>query len=54
MAVEDRAYYQRRAETETELARQAVDAGAAQAHRQLAEAYLGKLAGAEPVSARAS
>lgn len=51
VAAEDRAYYQRRAEAETELARKAVDAGAAQAHRELAEAYRGKLANAEPAPA---
>ena len=51
MSEYDRAYYQRRAEIETELAQRATLARVVQVHYQLAEAYLDKLASIEPVQA---
>ena len=43
MSADDLAYYQRRAETELELAQRANDAKAVQIHYELATAYLEKV-----------
>lgn len=49
MTDEDIFYFQRRAEAEFKLARQATKPEVVAAHRQLAEAYLGRIASAEPI-----
>jgi hypothetical protein len=51
---DDRFYYQHRAEIEIERAQLATVPNVVQAHYQLAEAYLSKLATDEPVKAEAS
>ena len=45
MATEDILYYERRAETEIELAQRARDSRAVKAHYDLANAYLEKIHG---------
>lgn len=49
MTEEDILYFQRRAEAELELAQQATKPEVVSAHHQLAEAYLARIASAEPV-----
>ncbi|WP_242122401.1 hypothetical protein [Sphingomonas lacusdianchii] len=49
MTDDDIFYFQRRAEAEFKLARQATKPEVVAAHRQLAEAYLGRIASAEPI-----
>jgi hypothetical protein len=53
MIQDDRSYYQRRAEIETERAQQAVLPEVVQVHYALAEAYLEKVAAAGRVQAGA-
>ena len=50
----DRSYYQHRADIEIERAQSATVPSVVQAHYQLAEAYLGKLASDQPVRVEAS
>jgi hypothetical protein len=47
---DDRLYFQQRAEVEIERAQEATAREAMRAHRQLAEAYLDRLATLEPVT----
>jgi hypothetical protein len=54
MFEDDRSYYQHRAEVEIERAQLATVPSVVQAHYQLAEAYLGKLASDEFVKVEAS
>ncbi len=54
MREDDRAYFQQRAEAETERARSAKVPSVVQAHYRLAEAYLEKLASDESVKAETS
>jgi len=54
MFEDDRSYYQRRAEIELKRARESTVHNVVQAHHQLAQAYLEKMASAEPVSADAA
>jgi hypothetical protein len=54
MLEDDRSYFQHRAEVEVERAQAAILPSVVQAHYQLAEAYLNKLATGEPVKAEAS
>ena len=49
MSREELAYYERRAETEIELAQRALHARAVQAHYQMASAYLDLIHGELPV-----
>jgi len=51
---DDRSYYQHRAEIELEIAQRATAPEVVRAHHLLAEAYLEKLASAEPARAQAS
>jgi hypothetical protein len=51
---DDRSYFQHRAEVEVERAQAAILPSVVQAHYQLAEAYLGKLAADKPGKAEAS
>ncbi|WP_425228870.1 hypothetical protein [Sphingomonas sp.] len=54
MFEDDRSYYQHRAEVEIERAQSATVPSVVQAHYQLAEAYLGKIAANEPVKVKSS
>ena len=53
MFQDDKTYFQRRAEVETERAQQATVPQAVRAHYQLAQAYFAKLAAAEPAATEA-
>lgn len=50
MTEEDRAYFQRRAEAELELAQQALRPEAVSAHHRLAEAYLERITDDQPLA----
>ncbi|MGZ8282286.1 MAG: hypothetical protein ACXWUN_04945 [Allosphingosinicella sp.] len=50
MSVEDVTYYEQRAQTEIELAQRATHTNAAQAHYEMATAYLDRIHGAGPTS----
>jgi hypothetical protein len=50
MSHADRDYYERRAEAEIELARQARHRAAVQAHYEMASAYLDRIHGDQPKS----
>lgn len=49
MSEDDRTYFQRRAEAEIERAQSASQQCVVQAHHQLSQAYLEKIAALEPV-----